>query len=199
MPKLVPPSAAVAGILSQLGCRSHLGAHGDFSSFRGLEELKAGGMAGSQCPAQPRGLRRTEKLTPIPLSPTLFLPGPCPSAAGQEELRGSAGSTSTGTLRFFDAVRHFATGSAYIGLAQELAWPSEESNQRTHPDGNNLVGEIQVFFSGIKSLAEFIMWHTQICLHNTSGEQAAVKAASSITWFQLCCCPVFNYYTRTVC
>lgn len=113
--------------------------------------------------------------------------------------RGSAGSTSTGTLRFFDAVRHFATGSAYIGLAQELAWPSEESNQRTHPDGNNLVGEIQVFFSGIKSLAEFIMWHTQICLHNTSGEQAAVKAASSITWFQLCCCPVFNYYTRTVC
>lgn len=69
MPKLVPPSAAVAGILSQLGCRSHLGAHGDFSSFRGLEELKAGGMAGSQCPAQPRGLRGTEKLTPIPLSP----------------------------------------------------------------------------------------------------------------------------------
>lgn len=35
MLKLLPPSAAVAGILSQLGCRSHLGAHGDFSYFRG--------------------------------------------------------------------------------------------------------------------------------------------------------------------
>lgn len=164
-----------------------------------LEELKAGGMAGSQCPAQSRGLRGTETLTSIPLSPTLFLPGPCLGAAGQEQLRGSAGCTSTGTLKFFDAVQHFKTGNAYVGSAQELAWPSEESNQRTHPDGNNLVGEIQVLFSGIKSLAEFIMWHTQIYLHNTSGEQAAVKATSSITWFQLCCCPVFNYYTRTVC
>lgn len=39
MPKLPPP--AVAGILSQLGCRSHLGACGDLPYLKALEELSA--------------------------------------------------------------------------------------------------------------------------------------------------------------
>lgn len=57
-------------------------------------------------------------------------------------------------------------------------------------------GEIQVvgFFAGIKSLAEFSIRHTQMCLHSASGEQPAVKAAGSITGFQLCCYPLSNHY-----
>lgn len=36
-------------------------------------------------------------------------------------------------------------------------------------------------FSGIKSLVQFRMWHTQTSMHNVSGQQPAVKAADSST------------------
>lgn len=41
MLKLLPPSAGVSGILSQLSCGSHLGPYGDFSFLEALEALSA--------------------------------------------------------------------------------------------------------------------------------------------------------------
>lgn len=147
MPKLLPPSAAVAGIFSQLDCRSHLGPHGDFSSFRGSGRAEGRRHGWTTVPCTAQGTEGNRAAHPNSSFPhtvsTWALPG-CSRAGGARRL----------CWKHIRRHPQVLWCSSALCNRQRLHWvgtgawklPSEESNQRTHPIGNNLVGEIQVFF-----------------------------------------------------
>lgn len=145
------------------------------------------------------GLRdcgETKQPTPIPPSPALWLtclrspPGLCPGTAEQEEISSSSGSTSPGAL----SLMQLSTCQYSICTAscKEAVWPSEESRELILMEIIRRANYNFVLFcfAGINSLDQFSEWHTQVCLHNASGEHPAVKAAHSITvllFGYLCC------------
>lgn len=151
MLKLPPPSPTVTGILSQRGCWDHLGSPWGLLIFwrlwksqRQEARLDRGALWGSR--------RRSEA-------------GALPC--------GSPASTATGNPGSSDAVQRLATCCACTGVAQGLVWPSRESDQSTEPDGNSTGGKLQAFFAGIKSLVQFSMWHTHMCLQSTESRRTA--------------------------
>lgn len=178
MPKLLPSSAAVAGILSQLGCRSHVGACRDVPSLKPWkncvpsagQEVKAGDTAGTQCPAWPKDWGETKQPTPIPPSPALLLTWLSlhlvPAQAQQSRvIRSSAGSTSTGAL----GLMQFSTCQPSTGTAssKEVVWPSEESRELILMEIT--WGANYNLFVCLFVLLELIPWFNLVCGIHSCG------------------------------
>lgn len=123
-------------------------------------ELKAGGMARSQCPARAKGLRQNRAAHPnssLPRSVTnlaLVSVWPLPRHSRQRLCW-----RHIHRHPLLDAVQPFATRSAaHVRLAEQLARPSKELDPRTDSEGNNSERNTRVFFSGIQFLVQCVAY-----------------------------------------